>query len=273
VSPGQGLDQPLPPPAATSIHTDLWLEEPESGDPFAVQRALCRGYDVAGELVGRASWAEMLLLLWRGEKPPAADARLLDALAVALANPGPRDPSVHAAMCGAVGGSPAASCLMAALAVGAGRFGGGQELALAVQGWHRCGTDLAAWQAALEHPPAASESIWPAPCHQPGFDAHGRACAGTVQQALSALAAASTGPHLPWLETRRETLEAFAGRPLAIVGVAAAAMADLGIPGDAAEMLWLLLRLPGAAAHAMEQHLAYKRFPFFEHEITNDTPT
>lgn len=259
--------------AEPAIHTGLWHEEPEAGDPFAARRALCRGYDVAGELVGRASWAEMLLLLWRGEKPPAADARLLEALAVALANPGPRDLSVHAAMCGAVGGSPAAACLMAALSVGAGRLGGGQELALALHDWQRCGTDLGAWQKAfVDGPSAVAGSIWPEAAHRPGFEAHGHTCAGTVVQALAALAAASPGPHLCWLLAQRVPLEALAGRPLAITGVAAAAMADLGIAPEAAEMLWLLLRLPGAAAHALEQRLAYKRFPFFEHEIAHDTP-
>ncbi|MFZ5549145.1 MAG: citryl-CoA lyase [Pseudomonadota bacterium] len=254
----------------TALHTALWHEEPEAGDPFAARQALCRGYDVAGELVGRASWAEMLLLLWRGEKPPAADARLLEALAVALANAGPRDPAVHAAMCGAVGGSPAAACLVAALSVGAGRLGGGQELARAVSAWQRCATDPTAWQATLESPPAHPASIWPEAGHRPGFEAHGTRCAGTVVQALAALALASPGPHLPWLHTHREALESWAGRPLAITGVAAAAMADLGLAPEAAEMLWLLLRLPGAAAHALEQRLAYKRFPFFAHEIADE---
>lgn len=258
--------------ADPALHTGLWHEEPEAGDPFAARRALCRGYDVAGELVGRASWAEMLLLLWRGEKPPAADARLLEALAVTLANPGPRDPSVHAAMCGAVGGSPAAACLMAALSVGAGRLGGGQELALALHDWQRCGTDLGAWQTAFACPSPPAGPIWPEAEHRPGFEAHSAICAGTVVQALAALAVASPGPHLRWLQAQRGPLEALAGQPLAITGVAAAAMADLGIAPEAAEMLWLLLRLPGAAAHALEQRLAYKRFPFFEHEITHDTP-
>lgn len=252
------------------IHTRIWREVPEPADPFAVRTAQCHGYDVYGELVGRASWAEMMLLLWRGERPAPADARLLDALAVALANGGPRDPAVHAAMCGAVGGSPAAACLMAALGVGAGRLAGGQEVALAVQAWQRCGTDAAAWQTMLARPVAEVESIWPAAEHAPGFEAYGERCAGIVVQALAALAAISPGPHLRWLQAHRETLEARAGRPLAMAGVAAAALADLQLDAAQADMLWLLLRLPGAAAHALEQRLAYKRFPFFAHEITDE---
>jgi citrate synthase len=52
-----------------------------------------------------------------------------------------------------------------------------------------------------------------------------------------------------------------------MAGVAAAALADLGLSPEQGELLWLLLRLPGAGAHALEQRLAFKRFPFFEHEI------
>ena len=253
-----------------AIQTTLWDEEPGPDDSFAAQRARCRGYDVFGELVGNASWAEMMLLLWRGERPSAAEAGLLQALAVALANAGPRDPAVHAAMCGGVGGSPAAASLMAALAVGAGRLGGGQEISLALQAWQACGTDLAAWRAALAAPAAAPASIWPQPEHAPGFEAHGQHCAGIVAQALAALARLSPGQHLPWLLAQREALEAAADRPLSMVGMAAAALADLGLSPEQGEMLWLLLRLPGAAAHALEQRLAYKRFPFFEHEIDTE---
>jgi citrate synthase len=258
--------------ATPPIHTGLWHEEPEPGDAFAAARARCRGYDVFDELVGRASWAEMMLLLWRGERPAPADARLVEALAVALANPGPRDPSVHAAMCGGVGGSPAAASLMAALAVGAGRLGGGQELASALQLWQSCGLDLAKWQRAVAQPARNRASIWPEAEHLPGFDPHGRLCAGTVRQALAALARLSAGPHLPWLMGQREAIEELAGLPLSMTGVAAAAMADLVLTPEQGEMLWLLLRLPGAAAHAMEQRLAFKRFPFFEHAI-EEQPT
>jgi len=53
--------------------------------------------------------------------------------------------------------------------------------------------------------------------------------------------------------------------------VAAAALADLGFNPDQGEMLHLLLRLPGAAAHALEQRTAsYKDFPFFVLDLQDD---
>lgn len=251
-------------PHPNTVHTALWHETPEPDNPFAARVARCRGYDVFGEMLGSARWSDMLYLLFRGEAPSRAQADLLETLAVALANPGPRDASVHAAMCGGVGGSTAASCLMAALAVGAGALGGGREIFLALQAWAACGTDLAAWQARLATPPAPEAgSAWPAPDHAPGFDPHGAGTALPVRQTLQRLAQLQPGGALAWLARERAALEAAAGAPLALSGVAAAAYADLGLAPEQGEMLHLLLRLPGAAVHALEQRAGgYKQFPF-----------
>src|SRR5215510_8419959 len=124
------------------IQSRIWLEEPESDNPFATRSAFCHGYDVYGEMIGRASWADMIHLLFKGEAPSDAARAALDLLAVAFANPGPREPSVHAAMCGGVGGSVAAASLMAALAVGAGSLGGAREIALAMEAWLACDRDM-----------------------------------------------------------------------------------------------------------------------------------
>ncbi len=246
------------------VHTGIWEEQPEPGNRFAARAAWCHGYDVYGEMLGSARWVEMLYLLFRGEAPSPAEAQLLEMLAVALANPGPRDASVHAAMCGGVGGSPSAACLMAALAVGAGELSGGREIVLAMEAWTDCGTALPAWQRHLSARPPEKASIWPVPGHSAGFDPHGVDASGVVVQSLSKMAAVDCGRQLPWLMANRESLEAAAGRPLALSGVAAAAFGDLGFSPEQGEMLYLLLRLPGAAAHALEQRQrGFKQFPFF----------
>lgn len=247
-----------------AIHTRIWNEVPEPDNPFAARIAYCRGYDVYGELLGRARWVDMLYLLFRGEAPTPAQAGLLEALAVALANPGPRDASVHAAMSGGVGGSTSASCLMAALAVGAGQLAGAREVLLAMQAWATCGTGLAAWRQYLAKAPVVNAgSAWPTPDHAPGFDPHGLRTATPVRQTLACCARLSPGPCLPWLAEQLPALEAAAGSPLALSGVVAAAFADLELTPEQGEMLHLLLRLPGAAAHALEQRqLGYKQFPF-----------
>lgn len=104
-----------------------------------------------------------------------------------------------------------------------------------------------------------------------GFEPHGVRCSLIVEQTLTCLAQLSTGPRLPWLAGQRAALEDITGLPLGISGVAAAAYADLGFPSEQAEMLHLLLRLPGAAAHALEQQeYGHKKFPFYDIEF--DSP-
>jgi len=251
------------------LHTRIWQEEPEADNPFASRAAYCHGYDVYGQMLGQAGWIDMLYLLLRGEAPQPAQARLLDALALALANPGPRDPMVHAAMCGGVGGSPAAASLMAALAVGAGQSGGAHEVYLSMKQWAACAHQPPAdWVATLtRHTPrgwlATDEAGWPEMAHAAGFDPNGVRISTVVAQTLAALAAMDGGPHLAWLQAHRAALEQAATCPLAMTGVAAAALTDLGFTPAQGEMLYLLLRLPGAAAHALEQQdYGFKHFPF-----------
>lgn len=254
-----------------TIATAIWSEEADPVNPFATRAAYCRGYDVYGQMLGRARWVDMLHLLFCGDAPSKAQAALLETLAVALANAGPRDPSTHASMCAGSTGSTAAAALMAALAVGAGRHGGAREVFDAVEAWRDCGTDLPAWQHRLAQPCAEVAGIWPAAEHAAGFDPNALSAAVPVRQTLLALASISPGPRLRWLAQERAALELAAGAPLSMVGVAAAAYADLGLSADASEMMHLLLRLPGAAAHAVEQReRGHRRFPFFALDLMND---
>ena len=254
--------------------TRIWDEEAEPDNPFAAAVCRCAGYDVYGDLLGKASWIEYLFLLLTLERPDAHQAALLDGLAVALANPGLRDPAVHAAMSAGVGGSTLASCLMAALAVGAGQLGGAREVALAMENWTACGTDLDAWRDRLLNPPVEERAdIWSPIEHPPGFDPHGAICPTPVRQSLAFLASRSPGRILSWLNDHRANLESIVQYPLAMTGVAAAAFVDLGFSSQQGEMLFLLLRLPGAAVHALEQQrYGWRKFPFFADgvKLTND---
>lgn len=251
------------------IHTRIWQEIPEPDNPFAASVCLCAGYDVFGDILGKASWIEYLYLLFKQEAPTQKHGKLLENLAVALANPGPRDPAVHAAMSGGAGGSTHASCLMAALGVGAGQLGGAHEVALAMENWGACKLDIDSWHTRIKNPPMDERAdIWLPIEHPAGFDPHGASCTTPVKQTLSILAQNSPGHCLKWLQEVRHDLEAIADCPLSMTGVAAAALVDLEFSPAQGEMLFLLLRLPGAAAHALEQqHYGWRRFPFFAHAI------
>jgi len=255
-----------------TLRTTIWEEEAASDDPFTAEACYCRGYNVFGELLERASYPEYLYLLFRGEKPEPVAARVLEILAIALANPGPRDPAVHAAMGAGVSGAPAAAALMSALAVGAGSSGGAREVLLAMERWQRCGMSLDRWEADLRQPPRPTrQEVWPECEHPPGFAPCCTHASLPVLQTLAALTARLENGQTAWLSTHRKHLESIAGCPLAMAGVAAAALSDLAFLPMAGEMLVLLLRLPGAAAHALEQaEIGFRSFPFFAIDIVND---
>lgn len=250
------------------IHTAIWQELPEVDNPFATRTALCRGYDVFGAMLGQARWIDMLWLLMRPELPAGPQRDVLEALAVALANPGPRDASVHAAMCSGVGGSPAASALIAALAVGAGRHGGARDVHDAMTMWQRCGPDLAAWAGYNAAHAGEAVEIYPERQHVPGFDPYGVNTATPVRQVLATLAHLGAGAATTWLHGHLDAAQEAIGYPLAMAGATACVLHDLGFTPDEGEMLTLLLRLPGAAAHALEQQQhGFKQFPFYKLEL------
>ncbi len=259
---------------AETIETRIWKEIPESDNPFAAHACYCQGYDVYKDILKKASWTEYLYLLFHGERPTEQQAKLLETLAIALANPGPRDHSVRAAMTSGVGGSSNAASLMAALAVGAGELGGAREVYLAVGYWKVCDTVLEQWEDYLTDPPQSERAdVWLPMEHPPGFDPYADRCAKPVIQVLEHLCEISSSQALAYLKSNRPRLEQACGFPLAMSGVAAAALFDLGFSPDQAEMLFLLLRLPGAAVHALEQkQKGWRKYPFFHNGIvlTND---
>ena len=186
------------------IHSRIWYEEAQPDNPFAAARCFAAGYDVYGDVLHKAGWIEYLWLLFHGERADTGQARQLERLAIALANPGPRDHSVRAAMNGGVGGSTSAACLMAALGVGAGQFGGAHEVALAMYCWEQCAQDLEQWRDCLQNPPSgALGEFWPDLDHAPGFDPYGQSCPTPVLQTLKLLAAGEPSTRLRWLSAHR----------------------------------------------------------------------
>ena len=252
------------------ITTRIWKEEPESDNPFAASACYCAGFDVYGDMLGKASYFQYLWLLFRLEPPTEKEAALLETLAFILANPGPRDHSIHAAMCAGVGGSTHASALIAALSVGAGNLGGAREVWHVVQYWQQCETNLDQWKRLIANPPVEERAdVWLPMEHAPGFDPNGVSCPKPVLQSLHHCIAVSGSESLKWLADNRLSLEEVAGCPLAFSGLAGAVLYELGFNEAQSEMLFLMLRLPGAAVHALEQeNPGWRGFPFFMDGLT-----
>lgn len=237
--------------------TRLWDEAPDPRSPFLGTTVRLSGFDYFADLLPNARWSELVWLLFTAEPPTADQSALFERLAVALANPGPRDPAVHAAMCAGIGGSHPAASLMAALAVGAGEQGGSAELRRAMLAWQHDQADTLTLPDALDAQ-ADAEGLWP------GFNAHSRHTGQTVLQCLDVLCQSPLAEHLTRLREAEPMLTARLDRGLNLTGVAAAAFVDLGLTPSQAEAIHLLLRLPGALAHALEQsEKSYRDFPFF----------
>ena len=252
------------------IHTKIWNEVPEDDNPFAAKQCFCAGYDVYGDLLGKVRWAEYLYLLFKLEKPTKQQAELLEAIAISIANPGIRDHSVRAAMNAGVGGSTSASTLMAALAVGAGQYGGAREVYLFVNLINKCKQDLKKWEFNLASKNFNSDDvIWNDLDHYPGFDPNGITFPTPTSIILEYLNGLSEKQScLNWVRKNRKMLESFTDAPLSITGVIASALYDLGFSEEQAEMIYLILRLPGAAVHALEQRKTnWRDYPFFNNEF------
>lgn len=257
-------------------YSNFWEEIAEDDNPFATKAAYCHGYNVYEDILQKATWFEYLYVMFKGEKPTEAQAKLLEKLAIALANPGPREASVRAAMNGGVGGSTHAASLMAALAVGAGQYGGAQEVSTCVTYWQENGFDFASWEKRLLNPNEFhQEDIWLPYEHAPGFDPNGVHFSSVNQDILKVLLeCAPEDGALHWLASQRERFEQILGYPLALSGISAAAFYDLGFDEKVTAYLYLILRLPGSAAHAIEQQaFGWKKFPFFaENIVLKDDP-
>lgn len=146
-------------------------------------------------------------------------------------------------------------------------MGGGREIFLSVENWNLCNFDIELWKEQIANLDTnqAEVDIWHPIEHVPGFDPHGASCSQPVRHGLQYFVQVFPGKSLEWLQNNREELEKEAGLPLSMAGVAAAVFYDLEFSSAQAEMMYLLLRLPGAAVHALEQEsLGWNQYPFFK---------
>lgn len=257
-----------------TIQSSFWQEIPAPNDPFSTKSCFCHGYDVYNDLLGKASWIEYFYLMLTGKQISTEERFVLNATAMLIANPGPRDPSVRGAMNGAIGGSQSAACLMSALAIGAGQYGGAHEIFLMLDLYNTWETQLDTW---LEKIPSYIDNAkdnetdaWLSLEHFPGFDPNGVQSTEAVRILFKLIMQANIDnesselPTTLWLQKVQPQLEEKVGYPLALTGLVGAIFHDLGLNPMQGEMLFLVLRLPGAAAHALDQYnRKFHEYPFF----------
>jgi citryl-CoA lyase len=220
-------------------------------------RILLRGYRI-DELMGRIQFGEAIYLLLTGELPSPSVGRLMGAMLVSFIDHGATPPSTLATR----NTSSAGSSIRGAVAAGVlsfGRYHGGDALAcraLIDEGLALARQSRAVGAAAAQ---LADRLVDKGEIPPPGFGhryhttdprvtrllqlAHELEFDQTYTQMLRAL------------EHALSTHPALAGRllPINIDGAIAAVCGDIGLPPEVADALLIISRVPGLAAHALEE--------------------
>ena len=241
-----------------------WLQTAVGGStPDAIT---VRGRDLAGELMGRATFTEVAFLLVQGRMPSGGETRLLDAVLVSLAEHG-LTPTALAARLTYTGAPESLQGAVAAGLLGAGSvfLGVVEDTArfldelLADAGGDDAAIERAAREA-VERRAAAGRRV-------PGLGhpVHREQDPRTPRLYAVAEEAGLVGPHLRALRAVAAAYAARSSRPLPIngAGVAGAALADLGFPADVVRGFALLARTAGLVGHLAEEMARPLGMPLF----------
>ena len=232
-------------------HTGITLIEPN--------RILVRGYRL-DELTGRLSFGEAVYLLLSGELPSPSVGRLMDALLVSSIDHGATPPSTLAARNVATTGAPIRTAAAAGLLAFGSPLGGGGNIRACLQ---FLGEGLALVGEWVSHDDAARRLIDQSVAEgntPPGFGHrfHTRdpRAARLLQMALEL---DLDGAHVQFIRSvERVLVERHDDPRLPPVqinedGAIAAICGDLGLDADTASAVFMISRLPGVVAHALEE--------------------
>ena len=237
--------------AAADWRTGITLIEPN--------RILVRGYRL-DDLMGRLTFAETVYLLLGGELPSPAVGRLMDALLVSSIDHGATPPSTLAARNVATTGAPIrAAAAAGVLAFGSSLGGGGGIeacLRFLTDGVALVGEWVSPDDAARRLVNQALEEGAPPPGFGHRFHTRDPRAARLLQLALeleldSAHVQLIRAVERVLAERHREA--AHAPPHINEEGAIAAICGDLGFDAEAASALFMISRLPGIVAHAIEE--------------------
>lgn len=230
--------------------TKIWHEQPSKENPYIAENCYCHGYDHT-ELMTKASYAETLFLLFRGELPSQEQLQLLEQLMIALINPGPRHPATRAAMTASVGKAELSHVLPVSLSVLGGECLGAAEVDHSLRFLRQqrkndpkqVAKQLLNAQTTDEN---SSEHI------APGFGQRFGGIDIMPQKIINhLLTLPAAGKNLHWGDQFARSLHPQQQGWL-MTGVAAAALGDLGFHPRAVVGLYQLLSAPGLLAHGLE---------------------
>jgi citryl-CoA lyase len=216
-----------------------------------------RGYSLT-ELMTKASFAEVLYLVLRGELPDRATARLIDAILVSAVDHGPNAPSIHVARAAASCGVPLATAVATGIAsIGTNHGGAGEACArllqetLAESGERPTDAVLESLAAKLVKRALETGSNLPGYGHRVYKESDPRT------EVLFKLAKELElfGDHSRLALEVAKAIAIVKGKSLAlnIDGAQAALLSDLGFPWRQVQSLFIVGRSLGLCAHAAEE--------------------
>jgi citrate synthase len=220
-------------------------------------RVLIRGYAL-DEMMGRISFGEAIHLLLTGELPTPSIGRLFDAMLVSFIDHGATPPSTLAARNAATTGASLRGSVAAGV-LGFGRHHGGDILAcrqllddgLALV---RSGQSMAHAAAALADALAHGDDIAP-PGFGHRFHTRDPRAARLLQLAHELEVDHEYSQLIRALEHALSRHPVLSGRslPVNVDGAIAAICGDLGLSPEVSDAVLLISRVPGLAAHALEE--------------------
>jgi len=230
-------------------HTDLTLIEPN--------RILIRGYPL-DEMMGRVSFGEAIHLLLTGELPTPSIGRLVEAMLVSFIDHGATPPSTLATRNAATTGASLRGAVAAGV-LGFGRHHGGDILACRAvldEGLARVrsGSSVADAASALVARLVETDEIPP-----PGFGHRYHTRDPRATRLLQLAHELEVDHHYAQLIRALEHAlgrhAALADRslPVNVDGAIAAICGDLGLSPEVSDALLIISRVPGLAAHALEE--------------------
>ncbi len=205
------------------------------------------------DLIGNVSFAEMIWLMVRGDRPTPAQARLFEAALVSAVDHGPQAPSIAAARMAVTCGLPLNNAMATAVnMLGDVHGGAGQQ---AVELFHHVDAHAGDLAAALDDWRAEHGKIIPGfghRFHKP-TDPRAPRLMALVSEAAEAGAVSGRFQHIGQEIEAQISAEKGTALPMNIDGATAVIYAELGFAPPLARGLFCLSRSVGILSHAWEQ--------------------